>query len=677
VRQHHLVPKEKYIHDPFSFPALQSLKEFYEDQRGRYESPNELEMRVYHRLIHIRDQRERHEEIPATITNHAVFKLTTQFRLHVQAKSAPISKKSELKVDEEAMRIFGELARVLREMGNRAMIYLMACILERLFGRGTVEDIEAIRGDLTLQDIVDGVSREEPSSSFNQVIHTPPAVPSPLKPSATEWLTDSFGPKPTVSAMFDSSPPTTIGHGPAGPATALPLSDSHGVPFNNAFNRHSMPTQSAPPQPSFTSSGQPSSVQGLFGPAAPSVFGSLESSGAPQPLFTTALQPSIFGGPNSVTTPAAPRSVPSSLLPPQPTPTTTTTASAVSFFPPNVKGETSSVPFGQQTATTNVSTSKPMSLNPRAAVFTPFLSTGVSADTNSNVNNASLTTLGMPPDIAPSQPDFVSYFIASPQATDLQQRAQMPAPRGEENDGLLPTTRPSPSRPSSTPNLSSLPKINTDVLDKRASLPSSPKDPPPLNRQRVISLPSTPNDHLVVSSPYVPALPSPAFVQSPSSGALSPLLVSTPTTSRPLKAVPSLVLESSTPPSPLPTLSRSEKKEKLTEAEVRAIALCRRGWIVRACFERWVQRTMDRAEWMEACEHSETYKQKVQLERPSNNVSPVSERKRPVETNSVPASPIRKRARKRVSSVYQRPLTDEELAARLKGVRTYLCDMRS
>jgi nuclear mRNA export protein SAC3 len=96
---------------------------------------------------------------------------------------------------------------------------------------------------------------------------------------------------------------------------------------------------------------------------------------------------------------------------------------------------------------------------------------------------------------------------------------------------------------------------------------------------------------------------------------------------------------------------------------------------VKECFERWVQRATDRAEWLEACEHSEAYKHKVQLERGSNNVSPVSERKRPVESNSAPASPIRKRARKRVSSVYQRPLTDEELATRLKEVRILiLCE---
>ncbi|KZT30238.1 hypothetical protein NEOLEDRAFT_1054633, partial [Neolentinus lepideus HHB14362 ss-1] len=136
--------------------TLQSLKEFYEDQRQRYQSPSELEMRVYHRLIHIRDQRERHDDISPEILAHPVFKLTTQFRLIVQAKSSPITKTSALVVDGEAMGVFGQLAATLRDSGNLVMIYLVACILERLFGKDTIEDIEAIRGSLTLPDIIDG-----------------------------------------------------------------------------------------------------------------------------------------------------------------------------------------------------------------------------------------------------------------------------------------------------------------------------------------------------------------------------------------------------------------------------------------------------------------------------------------------------------------------------------------
>ncbi|KAH9927676.1 SAC3/GANP/Nin1/mts3/eIF-3 p25 family-domain-containing protein [Fomitopsis serialis] len=155
--------------------TLQSLKEFYEDQRGAYEAPTELEMRVYHRLIHIRDQKERREDVPEWITSHPVFQYTTQFRLHVQAKSAPITKTSRLVVDASGMEIFGKLAAVLREQGDTVMIYLVACILERLFGKDTIDDIETIRGDLTIPDIIDGISRP---SAVRAVV----SVPNPSQP---------------------------------------------------------------------------------------------------------------------------------------------------------------------------------------------------------------------------------------------------------------------------------------------------------------------------------------------------------------------------------------------------------------------------------------------------------------------------------------------------------------
>ncbi len=115
-------------------------------------------MRVYHRLIHIRDQKERHEDIPDYITSHPVFKLTTAFRYHVQEKSAPISKSSKLVVSAEGMQIFGQLAAVLNEQGSTVMVYLVACLLERLFGEDTIDDIDAIKGDLSIPDIIDGVS---------------------------------------------------------------------------------------------------------------------------------------------------------------------------------------------------------------------------------------------------------------------------------------------------------------------------------------------------------------------------------------------------------------------------------------------------------------------------------------------------------------------------------------
>lgn len=168
-------------------------------------------MRVYHRLIHIRDQKERHEDIPHHITAHPVFKLTTDFRRHVQQKSAPISKTSPLVVDAEAMAIFGRLAAVLGEQGSLVMIYLVACILERLFGKETVEDIEAIRGELSISDIIDGISTDakaddreidemeaddwrEDAIEPEQVSH-----PTPLIPSSNGWSSSSSTPQPLPS----------------------------------------------------------------------------------------------------------------------------------------------------------------------------------------------------------------------------------------------------------------------------------------------------------------------------------------------------------------------------------------------------------------------------------------------------------------------------------------------
>jgi nuclear mRNA export protein SAC3 len=186
-------------------------------------------MRVYHRLIHIRDQKERHEDIPSHITAHPVFKLTTDFRRHVQQKSAPISKTSPLVVDAEAMAIFGRLAAVLDDQGSVVMIYLVACILERLFGKETVEDIEAIRGELTISDIIDGISTDfnaddremegmeaddwrEEAAQLQQVSH-----PTPSEPTSNGWLPSSFTPQ--------SLPPTAPPTAPTAP-TAPPVATS-------------------------------------------------------------------------------------------------------------------------------------------------------------------------------------------------------------------------------------------------------------------------------------------------------------------------------------------------------------------------------------------------------------------------------------------------------------------
>ncbi|TFK81944.1 hypothetical protein K466DRAFT_590907 [Polyporus arcularius HHB13444] len=315
--------------------TLQSLKEFYEDQRGRYQAPTELEMRVYHRLIHIRDQRERHEEIPDEIRNHPVFRLTTQFRLSVQAKSAPITKTSPLVVDEEGMQIFSELAAVLREQNNVVMIYLVACIMERLFGTDCIEDIESLRGDLSIPEIIDGISRplppivpsadgeasmESPESltaEITEIEEEPTPIPA-LVPtaqsvprSATEWLNTNFGaPPPAVNTSAQNafstqpSPFTTsvtsaksafsnLGSGSGfGSGTAFPSSASAPSAFGNLATAKSafggatfgpLPASSSAP----SSFGNGSTTKSTFDSSSSSAFG--PSTGASSP-FASASQ---------------------------------------------------------------------------------------------------------------------------------------------------------------------------------------------------------------------------------------------------------------------------------------------------------------------------------------------------------------------------------------------------
>ena len=124
-------------------------------------------MRIYHRLGLIRDQHERNDRPPPHIASDPAFQLVTRFRSEVQAASSPITKTSKLKVNPAAMQLFGELAGVLQERRNVVMIYLMACFLEHIFGKDTIEDIESIKGSLTIQDIID--SNSDGGAYFEEV----------------------------------------------------------------------------------------------------------------------------------------------------------------------------------------------------------------------------------------------------------------------------------------------------------------------------------------------------------------------------------------------------------------------------------------------------------------------------------------------------------------------------
>ncbi|KAI0357231.1 hypothetical protein OH77DRAFT_1422786 [Trametes cingulata] len=388
--------------------TLQSLKEFYEDQRGRYQAPTELEMRVYHRLIHIRDQRERHEDIPDEIRNHAVFRLTTEFRQRVQAKSAPITKTSKLVVDDEAMQIFSQLAAVLSKENNIVMIYLVACILERHFGKDAIDNIEAIRGDLSIPDIIDGISKPleeaQPSVDGDAFISDSPATiaeevsdvqeepapaPQPMARSATEWLSNNFGAPPPVSAAPASQSPFAPAANPPSTSTPSAFSGFGAASTPNFFGASSsIPSSaSAPVKSAFGNLATKSSVFGgaSFGPStsapAGSVFGGGnasqsafgQSSSSPSAFATSTASGSVFGGPVA------------SVLPTEPA-KSNATLSAQPTWPAESSGfaSTSSAPSAQPQAIFSAPPANPpapapagptpprnTSLNPFAASFVP------------------------------------------------------------------------------------------------------------------------------------------------------------------------------------------------------------------------------------------------------------------------------------------------------------------
>ena len=309
-------------------------------------------MRVYHRLIHIRDQKERHEDIPEHITSHPVFKLTTEFRLHVQKHSAPISKVSKLVVTAEGMQIFAQLAGVLNEQGSTVMVYLVACILERLFGKDTIDDIESIRGDLTIPQIIDGVSTshieeayvdssqgtqdngeeeegmddgfEDGEDGFDdgfddgfevaEEVQVQPAAPTPTKASTTQWLSSNFVTQPSVQSTSGASmttPTPAASNAFAGLVSQPNVFGTKNVfGTNNVFGGPSFSTSAA-------TQSAPASMFAPSGSTSQSVFGgpTFTNTSNPVPISTvSSITPAPFS--NGVASSSEQSTPPSFALPP-------------------------------------------------------------------------------------------------------------------------------------------------------------------------------------------------------------------------------------------------------------------------------------------------------------------------------------------------------------------------
>ncbi|KAF9484566.1 hypothetical protein BDN70DRAFT_872349 [Pholiota conissans] len=501
--------------------TLQSLKEYYSDQRGRYQSPTELEMRVYHRLIHIRDQKERHEDIPEQIIQHPVFKLTTEFRLHVQAKSAPISKTSKLIVTEEGMMIFGQLARVLNEQGSTVMVYLVACLLERLFGKDTIDDIEAIRGDLTIPEIIDGVS------SHGRIQEVRPETEENVEEEAQDEAEDIYEDEEEGYDQEEEG-----GYEP--PAQSV---------FATQAAPSAFPTPTPqPPQPVPVAS---SAFGNLV--ATPNVFGSQSVFGAPATSVFGA--PSVFSGafgaPTSVPKPSPPATttVASPFSAPQPTPP------APSPFAASTNGaSTSSIPnfFNIKPAT-----STPQSTPAAPSIFggtvngSPFMNPFQSATQPSTPTPQTTTALNpaAPSFTPPQKPSIFSQPLTFPPTTNVTPKpettppipnffAKPSAPAEPKTNGastFTPTPPPTffnkptpPSSKSVTPPLNRLtvpilkidttPSVSSNSSSSNASPPAastvvaevaSPRVPPPMPKKQPISLPTTPTTVLQPPSAHL------------------------------------------------------------------------------------------------------------------------------------------------------------------------------
>ncbi|KAJ7336454.1 SAC3 domain-containing protein [Mycena albidolilacea] len=632
-----------------SASPLQSLKEFYNDQRGTYQSPAELEMRIYHRLIHIRDQVERPEPVPLAqeVAEHPMYKLTTAFRAHVQEKSKPITKVSRLRVDAEGMRIFGELASHMMLMGDggggKGMVFLVACILEKLFGKGTVEDIEDIRGGASLGDIIDGVtgtdveevelqrdeldndgmtdqedidlSVEDELADGDESMQSP----APLQPSASGWLADNFGPTPAAASVF--GPPSSAAPAPASAFANLGASAPGKSVFaaNSAFTRKSVFSNAAP-------------TPNLFRPALELTQPEASSSSPPTPATIPpsngfAVPPRVQNNPFASNMPAN-----SPFAPPAPPPTDQPPPAsnnnnifapapkpAAIDFTDKGKGKAAE-PFSWTGTTSPSASTSTSTLNPKASEFTP-------PGTLFQPQAAPKPVFGVTP---------IPLFNSFPTSASA-------------SSSSLPTlTTPLAPKPAPPP----LAKIDTTppTLAPQGAGPASPVtpgNPPPLAKVQPISLPSTPPRPSNAANPLLGFLKNSLQTSGlgggqGGSGMLSPLMLASPSAT-PLRHSFSPVKQAQPQPpthshshtetqamvdAPEPPLRingdiKGKGKARAVETteeglEARARAFERRGVVVRRCLAMWQKRTTDRAEWAEACRQSEKYSEKVRRARREN-----------------------------------------------------------
>lgn len=646
-------------------------------------------MRVYHRLIHIRDQRERHDDIPQEILNNPVFQLTTKFRLIVQKKSAPITKSSRLVVDGDGMGIFAELAGVLREQNNVVMIYLVACILERLFGKDAIDDIEAIRGELSISEVIDGVSRpivNAPTLPVHRTkFETQPSLP-PLHPAkaATSVFVPAAPPLSGQSAFSNIASSSSLSSVFGGPTFGSSSSVFGGPTFNVSSNsRSSFP---------LSNSGFPA-LQPL--PFAP------PSTQASQSPFDRTLLPTPPSTHSNSQTPVVMAS--SSAF-------SQTFASPKSVF--GAAGTAAQSPFKPTI---------PSPLNPGASTFVPSASF-LPSEPQSSLTAATPTThvvVAEPEPISflPAVPVTTSPVVTQPPRVPTPPEIETPSANGKLAEGHSNSPRPRiverrqtlwdfPGTPSHLKTPSAGPSYNGAPPTPTTPIPVSPDKMPSLGKFEPVALPPTPTARwFEPSSPTQLKLNPSLLLRKQSMGLilqlpdapapveiLSPLALPKTASQESLSLTPTRFFENMASTSKLsldklsalPSLSfsnKSKEKDKTTILDLNSVAhnFLRSSSVVKKHFKLWLKRTIDRAAWDEACRKSEMYSGKVQRHRHSSSVdSSISERQTVSEVrkrrlsagmSTSSASARVKRSKHRMSTEYKPPLTDEELARRLKEVR--------
>jgi len=628
-------------------------------------------MRVYHRLIHIRDQKERHEDIPHHILDNPVFTLITKFRQHVQEKSAPITKVSQLSVGDDGMVIFTQLAQVLQEQNNTVMVYLIACILERLFGKGAIQDdLELIRGDLSISNIIDGVSlpretvQEERKDLFEEIDVDEESQPFVERTEQGE-LPAPTAPDPTppqISSVFGGSTPSPFG--------MTPEQDPGPAPSQNAFSV-------------LVSTPSPFAPSSVFG-GTPSVFGGGQRSSVFGQLAPSSIPPLSGNPPESMLQPHHSNGLTSSQTPPsffQLTPPATKPEPSFVRSPPKAILE---LPQPQPPLLEMSHLPSRVPLNPNAPAFSlpkpspPVLPIPSSSPPKAT-QRASAHTFTTP--AFPSSSTSQSPTPSFPLPTPLEEPQTTSAARLVERRQTLwdlPGTY-GPRRP---------PRINTDLTSGGSK--SSPNVPPLLKRAEPISLPPT-TPHTPLSTrlsfkgnkslkgfPSIQNIQTPADILSPLN--LTPSInaqefsFTIPTPQQPdLSATTEKLNKIATKEAMVEERTTNKKGfTRAADAKGKATRFKCRGVLVKNCFSRWKRRLMDRVEYLEAVRKSDEYSKKLQIERElsaSISVSSCSggDRKRRISGMS-PDSAQRKRARKRLSVKYAPPRTQDDLVRRLREV---------